>query len=43
MFALDMGCILKMGKGLFEIGFVPQKCFSRTIDYAFGRSDNDEK
>ena len=27
MFALDMGCILKMGKGLFEIGFVPKKHF----------------
>jgi len=43
MFALDMGCILKMGKGLFEIGFVPQKCFSHTIDYAFGCPAKDEK
>src|SRR5271157_4885424 len=43
IFALDMGCILKMGKGLFEIGFVPQKCFSQTIDYAVGCSENDAK
>src|SRR5208283_2330852 len=43
MFALDMGCILKMGKGLFEIGFVPQKCFSHTIDYEVGCSENDAK
>ncbi len=43
IFVLDMGCILKMGKGLFEIGFVPQKCFSHTVDYAFGCSDNDKQ
>src|SRR5271157_4373235 len=43
MFALDMGCILKMGKGLFEIGFVPKKHFLRTADYEVGCSENDAK
>ncbi len=27
LFPLDIGCILKMGKGLFEIGFVPPNLF----------------